>query len=69
MLQAPLDRASQTRLGQMLEASIAELSSCLPPRLREELHRLVPAVPGQAPGQAEVRLARAQLTGWLEGVL
>jgi Protein of unknown function (DUF2587) len=67
--QAPLDQASQARLGQMLEASIAELSSSLPPGLCDELRRLVPSAPGQALGQMELRLAQAQLTGWLEGVL
>lgn len=65
---APLDRAAQARLWHAFDASVGELSGCLPPRLRAELGRLVAANRREVPGDAELRLAQAQLTGWLEGL-
>jgi hypothetical protein len=69
MRQVPLDQSRQMRLQQILSASVAELSTCLPPRLADELGRLVRDVPAVIPSQAELALAHAQLTCWLEGVL
>lgn len=66
---APLDDASRTRLADIHRTSIAELQDGLAPDLREELDRLaLPFSDEQAPSDAELRIAQAQLVGWLEGV-
>lgn len=65
---APLDQGGQEQLRHAFDASIGELSRCLPPRLAAELGRLVAAMPRERPGGSELRLAQAQLTGWLEGL-
>ncbi|MBV9314755.1 MAG: bacterial proteasome activator family protein [Pseudonocardia sp.] len=66
---APLDEASRTRLREIHENSIKELEQGLAPELREELHRLSLPFPEDAvPSDAELRIAQAQLVGWLEGV-
>lgn len=64
----PLDRAGQARLWHAFDASVQELSGCLPPRIRAELGHLVSTTRPEPPGEAEIRLAQAQLTGWLEGL-
>jgi hypothetical protein len=66
-----LDEASRARLGEIYERSIAELSDALSPDLREELDRLVFPFLDQregVPSEAELRIAQAQLIGWLEGL-
>ncbi|GAA4681526.1 bacterial proteasome activator family protein [Gordonia humi] len=66
---APLDEASRTRLADIHRTSIAELQDGLAPELREELDRLaLPFSDEQTPTDAELRIAQAQLVGWLEGV-
>ena len=66
---APLDDASRTRLAEIHRTSIAELQDGLAPELREELDRLaLPFADQQTPSDAELRIAQAQLVGWLEGV-
>ncbi len=66
---APLDEASRTRLREIYENSIKELSDGLSPDLREELNRLsLPFDEGSVPSDAELRIAQAQLVGWLEGL-
>ncbi|MGB3301068.1 bacterial proteasome activator family protein [Gordonia sp. (in: high G+C Gram-positive bacteria)] len=66
---APLDDASRTRLAQIHRTSIAELSDGLAPELREELERLaLPFSDDETPSDAELRIAQAQLVGWLEGL-
>jgi hypothetical protein len=66
---APLDDASRVRLREIHENSITELSSGLAPELREELTRLSLPFTGDAvPSDAELRIAQAQLVGWLEGL-
>jgi hypothetical protein len=66
---APLDDASRIRLREIHESSIAELSSGLAPELRDELARLSLPFTGDAiPSDAELRIAQAQLVGWLEGL-
>lgn len=66
---APLDEASRTRLREIYESSINELSSGLAPELRDELHRLsLPFSEDSVPTDAELRIAQAQLVGWLEGL-
>src|SRR3569623_1931321 len=65
---APLDDASRARLKEIHESSIKELSSGLAPDLRDELARLSLPFTGDAiPSDAELRIAQAQLVGWLAG--
>jgi hypothetical protein len=67
--QAPLDDASRTRLREIYDTSVAELSEGLSADLRDELGRLSsPFGPGEVPSDAELRVAQAQLVGWLEGL-
>ena len=66
---APLDDASRNRLRDIHAASIRELEEGLAPELREELERItLPFTEGETPSDAELRIAQAQLVGWLEGV-
>ncbi|MEP9381966.1 bacterial proteasome activator family protein [Nocardioides sp. KR10-350] len=66
---APLDEASRNRLKEIHEASIKELESGLAPELVEELERLsLPFTEEQTPSEGELRIAQAQLVGWLEGL-
>jgi hypothetical protein len=66
---APLDDASRNRLRDIHAASIKELEEGLAPELREELDRItLPFTEGETPSDAELRIAQAQLVGWLEGV-
>jgi hypothetical protein len=65
---APLDDASRTRLRDIYETSVKELADVLSPELREELERLTLPFAGDAPSDAELRVAHAQLVGWLEGL-
>jgi len=67
--QAPLDDASRNRLREIYQSSIQELSDVLSSELREELERLaLPFGEGVTPSDAELRVAHAQLVGWLEGL-
>jgi len=65
---APLDEASRTRLRTIHLQSIEELKDGLAPELVEELERLSLPFDGEAPSEAELRIAQAQLVGWLEGL-
>ena len=66
---APLDEASRNRLREIHATSIRELEDGLAPELREELDRLtLPFNEDSAPSDAELRIAQAQLVGWLEGL-
>jgi hypothetical protein len=66
---APLDDASRARLREIYDNSIKELSSGLAPELRDELERLsLPFTDDATPSDAELRIAQAQLVGWLEGL-
>ncbi|MET0702534.1 MAG: bacterial proteasome activator family protein [Mycobacterium sp.] len=66
---APLDDASRTRLREIHKTSIRELEDGLAPELREELERLaLPFSDDVVPSDAELRIAQAQLVGWLEGL-
>ena len=66
---APLDEASRARLKEIHQSSIKELASGLAPELREELDRLtLPFSEDSVPTDAELRIAQAQLVGWLEGL-
>jgi hypothetical protein len=67
--QAPLDEASRMRLRSIYDASLLELQEGLSPDLSAELARMAPPFhPEQVPTDAELRVAQAQLVGWLEGV-
>ena len=67
--QAPLDEAGRARLAEIYETSIKELSEGLSDDLRDELARLTaPFDDAQPPSEAELRIAQAQLVGWLEGL-
>jgi hypothetical protein len=66
---APLDEASRERMAEVYERSIVEVAEALSPDLQEELRML--ALPFDAettPSDAELRIAQAQLVGWLEGL-
>jgi hypothetical protein len=65
---APLDEAARVRLGDIHRQAIEELGEALAPELIEELNRLNSPFEGQAPSEAELRIAQAQLVGWLEGL-
>ena len=66
---APLDEAGRQRLREIHSRSITELEEGLAPELREELDRLtLPFDEGTTPSEAELRIAQAQLVGWLEGL-
>jgi Protein of unknown function (DUF2587) len=66
---APLDEASRNRLKEIHEASIKELEEGLAPELVEELERLtLPFSEDTTPSDGELRIAQAQLVGWLEGL-
>jgi Protein of unknown function (DUF2587) len=65
---APLDEAGRQRLREIHEASIKELEEGLAPELRDELDRLTLPFGGSVPSEAELRIAQAQLVGWLEGL-
>ncbi|GAA3077822.1 hypothetical protein JOF29_005145 [Kribbella aluminosa] len=66
---APLDEASRARLRSIHKASIKELESGLAPELVEELERLsLDFTDDSTPTDAELRIAQAQLVGWLEGL-
>jgi hypothetical protein len=64
-----LDEASRERLAEIYERSVAELSEALSPDLQDELHSLaLPFDEGEIPSESELRIAKAQLVGWLEGL-
>jgi hypothetical protein len=66
---APLDEAGRQRLTEIHRRSISELEDGLAPELRDELERLsLPFDRGATPSEPELRIAQAQLVGWLEGL-
>lgn len=65
---AALDEASRARMREIYETSVKELSEILSPDLKEELTRLSLPFNQDAPSDAELRVAHAQLVGWLEGL-
>jgi len=67
--QMQLDAPSRERLAEIYERSIVELAEAISPDLREELQTLaLPFKEGEIPSEAELRVAKAQLVGWLEGL-
>jgi hypothetical protein len=65
---APLDDAGRSRLREIYETSVRELAEGLSGDLRAELGRLSSPFSGETPSDAELRVAQAQLVGWLEGL-
>ena len=66
---APLDDASRARMARIYQRSIDELAGALSPDLQEELRSLAPPfASGNTPSESELRVAQAQLVGWLEGL-
>jgi len=66
--QAPLDEKSRVRLREIHEQSIRDLSQGLSPDLVAELNRLTLPFDDEVPSEGELRVAQAQLVGWLEGL-
>ena len=64
----PLDEASRTRLREIHHQSVRELASALSPDLAAELDRMALPFDESVPSEAELRVAQAQLVGWLEGL-
>jgi Bacterial proteasome activator len=65
---APLDDAGRRRLREIHEKSLDELEGVLSPDLRQELSDVVLPFTSDTPSESELRLAQAQLVGWLEGL-
>ena len=65
---APLDEAGRARLAEIHRRSLSELEEGLAPELVEELERITLPFNDAAPSDAELRIAQAQLVGWLEGL-
>ena len=65
---APLDEASRTRLREIYEQSVRELAGALSPDLAAELDRMALPFDDSVPSEGELRIAQAQLVGWLEGL-
>src|SRR4051794_18022908 len=65
---APLDDRSRERLTAIYQTSLSELADALSPDLQEELRNFALPFDGTTPSDAELRVAQAQLVGWLEGL-
>jgi hypothetical protein len=65
--QASIDEAGRTRLTDVYHRAVGELTEVLSPDLQEELGGLAPPLQG-VPSESEIRVAQAQLVGWLEGL-
>ncbi len=65
---APLDDAGRTRLREIYETSVRELADGLSGDLKAELARLSSPFSAETPSDSELRVAQAQLVGWLEGL-
>jgi len=66
--QAPLDDAGRRSLKEIHERSIHELEDILSPDLRKELEEVTLPFSSETPSEGELRIAQAQLVGWLEGL-
>jgi hypothetical protein len=65
---SPLDDASRSRMKEIYQTSVEELANTLSPELAAELHRMTLPLDSAVPSDAELRVAQAQLVGWLEGL-
>jgi hypothetical protein len=66
--QAPLDEGGRERLAQVHARSLSELSEVLSPELQEEFNEIMIPLDQEGASEAELRVAQAQLIGWLEGL-
>ncbi len=66
--QAPLDEAGRTRLLEVHQRTLGELAEVLSEDLREEFNEIFQPLTSSAPSESELRVAQAQLVGWLEGL-
>ena len=66
--QAPLDEPGRARLADIYQTSLEQLSEVLSPDLQDELKQLAAPFEDETPSEAELRIAQAQLVGWLEGL-
>ena len=65
-----LDEGSRDRMREIYDTSVKELGSALSPDLSDELNRItLPFGDEETPSEAELRVAQAQLVGWLEGLI
>jgi hypothetical protein len=65
---APVDEAGRTRLREIYVTSVAELSGALSPDVQDELSKMALPFASAVPSESELRIAQAQLVGWLEGL-
>jgi hypothetical protein len=65
---APLDEQSRIRLREIYEMSVRELADSLSPDLAKELDKMALPFDDRVPSESELRIAQAQLVGWLEGL-
>src|SRR5438876_1884799 len=65
--QASLDEAGRKRLAEIYQRAVGELAEVLSADLKDELSELAPPLEG-VPSESEIRVAQAQLVGWLEGL-
>ena len=66
---APLDEAGRKHLSEIQEKAISELNEILSPELQDELKSVMsPFSDDDTPTESELRIAQAQLVGWLEGL-
>lgn len=63
-----LDVGSRERLAEIYERSVVELANALSPDLQQELRMLALPFSDGVPSEGELRIAQAQLVGWLEGL-
>lgn len=63
-----LDDAGRARVAEVHRRLVAMISESVSPELGDELRQLVQPLDGQQPSESEIRVAQAQLTGWLEGL-
>jgi hypothetical protein len=65
---APLDEVSRSRMREIYDISVKELAEGLSPDLADELERIALPLSNDTPSESELRVAQAQLVGWLEGL-
>ena len=66
--QAPIDEGGKSRLAEVHARSLAEMREVLSPDLLEEFDEIMVPLSGDEVTEAEIRIAQAQLIGWLEGL-
>ena len=66
--QAPLDEGGRERMAEVHARSVAELKDVLSPELQAEFAEIMVPLNSEGASEAELRVAQAQLIGWLEGL-